>query len=233
MTRWFYLSILLTLLALAASLYVWNFRYDDLPEQVPIHWNIHGQPDGFVPKSDVVKTFLLLPAIMAGTLGLTLLLPWLSPKSFEVDRFRGVYGYLMMLVTALLGFIHCISLWGSLHPGLPLDRLLIGGLFAFFALIGNVLGKVKRNFWIGVRTPWTLASEQVWNETHRLTAWLWVGVSLAAIVALLCNVPVMFCFVALMVAALYPVLHSLILYKRLERAGRLEPNSIPESGSVL
>lgn len=225
MTRWFCVSVLLTLLALGASFYVGQFRYDDLPEQVPIHWNIHGQPDGFVPKSDVFLTFLLLPAVMAGMLALTLVLPWLSPKSFDVERFRGVYGYIMMLATALLGFIHAVSLWGSLHPQLPLDRLLIGGLFAFFALIGNVLGKVKRNFWIGVRTPWTLASEQVWNETHRLTAWLWVGVGVAAMVALLCGVPVAVTFVALMVAALYPILHSLLLYKRLERAGKLEATS--------
>src|SRR5262245_6878429 len=101
MTRWIFVAILLTLAAALGSLYVYHYRYDDLPAQVPIHWNLQGEPDGFVPKSDSFLAFGLMPLVMAGIVLLTLLLPWLSPQHFEVERFRSVYGYVMMLAVAV------------------------------------------------------------------------------------------------------------------------------------
>ena len=98
MTRWLTVSILLTLAALGGSLYTYEFQYDRLPEKVPIHWNIRGVPDRWVPKHDVIWNFLWMPAAMAGIVVLTAILPWLSPKQFDVDRFRDTYGYLMTLV---------------------------------------------------------------------------------------------------------------------------------------
>jgi uncharacterized membrane protein len=104
-------------------------------------------------------------------------------------------------------------------------RFFLGGLCLFFALIGNVLGKVRRNFWMGVRTPWTLASEAVWNQTHRLAAWLFVAAGLLgfALVMVLPPSAVWVLLAVLLPAALLPVVYSLVLYKRLEREGRLEP----------
>ena len=222
MTRWLYASLVVTALALGASVYVSVFLYDRLPEQVPIHWNAAGEADGFVAKEHSFLTFYLIPLAMLGVAGLTLLLPWLSPKHFEIDRFRGTYGYIMFLVTALLGYLHLAVLLGSAW-GSPLDvtRLVLGGIFLFLALLGNVLGKVRRNFYVGVRTPWTLASDAVWEATHRLAAWLMVAGGLLGFVALLLGVPFWWCFILLMVFVLIPVPYSLILYKRLQRQGKL------------
>ena len=85
--------------------------------------------------------------------------------------------------------------------------------------MGNVLGKVRRNFWMGVRTPWTLASEKVWVATHRLAARLLTAGGLAGAVAAWLGAPLVLCFWLLMVALLWPAVHSLLLYKRLEREG--------------
>jgi uncharacterized membrane protein len=72
-----------------------------------------------------------------------------------------------------------------------------------------------------VRTPWTLASEAVWIRTHRLTAWLFVGFGLAGFVAVLAGAPPLWCFAGLIVAALTPVVYSLVLYKKLQKAGKV------------
>jgi uncharacterized membrane protein len=96
-------------------------------------------------------------------------------------------------------------------------------MFLFFALLGNVLGKVQRNFYVGVRTPWTLASETVWVQTHRLAAWLFTGAGVLGLVIVLVGVPFYFAFGLILVAALVPVVYSLVLYKRLEKKGLLEP----------
>lgn len=220
MTRWFYVAVMLTVGAFASSYYVHEFRYDELPAQVPIHWNLEGQPDGFVPKSNVFMAFLLLPTVMAGMLGLTLALPWLSPKKFEVGP-RGLYHFVMLLVIGLLGFIHVLALGTALHPAWPMDRLLVGGLCFFFAAIGAVLGQVPRNFYIGVRTPWTLASDEVWQRTHQLAARLFVAAGLAGMLIALVQLPVWLAFVAIMAAAFVPVIYSLAFYKSLERQGRI------------
>jgi uncharacterized membrane protein len=237
MTRWFYLSVALTLAAFAATFYVWQFRYDDLPAQVPVHWDAHFDPDGFSPKQEVLKTFFILPGVMALLCVLTLMLPWLSPRHFEVTTFRSTYGYVMMLIVALMGYLHVATLWGAMQPAenkTIFMRFFLGGICLFLALIGNVMGKVRRNFWVGVRTPWTLASEAVWNRTHRLAAWLFVAAGLAAfaLVMVLPPAAVWVAFVVIVPATLVPVVYSLVLYKRLEREGKLEPPApAPESPS--
>jgi len=224
MTRWLYGSILLAALAFAGSFYVYFFQNDRLPDQVPIHWDAHGRPDGFKPKEDAFGVFLMVPAMMAGFGGLTLLLPWLSPKQFDVDRFRGTFQYIMMLIQGLFAFIHLLILLGSLKRDEPFDmgRWIIAAVFLLFALMGNVLGQVRRNFWMGVRTPWTLASETVWNQTHRVSAWIFVGGGLAGFVAMLAGAPAFWCFIAFLVLLLAGlILYSLVLYKRLEKQGKL------------
>jgi len=222
-TRWFYASVALTLLTVAASLYLYYFQYDRLPDQVPVHWNAAGEPDRWVPKQDVFSTFLLVPAIMVGVLVLTPLLPWLSPKQFEIDRFRDTYGYIMFLVTALFAYIHLCTLLGGLLVPVDTTRMVLGGICLFLAAMGNVMGKVRRNFYVGVRTPWTLASDTVWEATHRLAAWLMVIGGIGAFVGIMAGVPFWWCFIGLMVLVLIPVPYSLILYKRLGRQGKLSP----------
>jgi uncharacterized membrane protein len=224
MTRWIWLSLAATAAALGLSFYIYTYRFEMLPEMVPTHWNIYGQPDAFVPRDNILVNFLLVPGVMLLLIGLTFLLPWLSPQAFKVDRFHGTFEYLMFLVVMLFGYIHGAILYGSLKDvNLDIGKVLVAGMFLFFALIGNVLGKVRRNFWMGVRTPWTLASETVWNRTHRVAAWLWTFAGLLGFVGVLAGVPLWIAFVFFLVMALAPVLHSLVLYKSLERQGKLEP----------
>jgi uncharacterized membrane protein len=218
--RWLVYTLTLTAVALAASLYVWFVEYDRLPAQVPIHWDIHLEPDSFVPREGALLYLLLGPMLLAGLIVLALVLPWLSPRRFEVDRFRGVYNYVFALAVTLFTYLHFVMLWVILDGGAWPGRLFVAGFFLFFALLGNVLGQVQRNFWVGVRTPWTLASEAVWVRTHRVAAWLFVAVGVAGFVAVLAGVPLWVCFVLLMLGVLATVVYSLVLYKRLEREGR-------------
>jgi immunity protein, SdpI family len=230
MTRWFLVSILLTTAAFAASAYVYFFQYDSLPEQIAVHWNIRGEPDSIVPRSEAWMNFWMAPFLMLLMVVLTVVLPWISPRQFEVERFRSTWEYVMALVVALFAFIHVALLVGSWGRSLPLGRFFVAGIMLFFSLLGNVLGRVKRNFWMGVRTPWTLASEPVWNQTHRVAGWLWAVGGLIGCVAILVlplvaavSEPAVLvgAFVWIMIIALYPVVYSLVLYKRLERHGKL------------
>lgn len=218
MTRVYWaIAIALTLLAWGVSAAV----YPQLPEKVPTHWNIRGEIDGYGAKQWAA---FLSPAIMVALLGLFRLLPWLSPRSFEVDRFRTTYVWIAMLATALLAYIHALTLWAAFYQEFDVSRALVSGICIFFALLGNVLGKVRRNFWVGVRTPWTLASERVWIDTHRLAARLMTaaGVLGAAIALVASRIPAFAIpFGLIMLSALSPVIYSLIHYKRLQRRGEI------------
>jgi uncharacterized membrane protein len=221
MNRWLLLSLVLTAVASAAALYVFYGMHDALPDEVPVHWDAHSRPDRFVPRDEVLPYLVIMPGVMLGFVGLTLVLPWLSPRSFGVESFRGTYNYVMALVIILMGYIQAILLLASLGRRLDFGQVMLGGLCVFFVLIGNVLGKVQRNFWMGVRTPWTLASDTVWVRTHRLAAWLFVGAGVLGLVAVLLGVNVLVCLPLILIAALVPVFYSLVIYKRLESQGRL------------
>src|SRR5262249_7907750 len=122
---------------------------------------------------------------------------------------------------------HLVILVGSVYAdSIDVGRWMIGGIMVVLGLLGNVLGKVRRNFYLGVRTPWTLASERVWIETHRLAAWVMVAASILGLIALVARVPLIVIFVAYMVAiAAVPVGYSWWLYRRLDRQGKLFANA--------
>jgi uncharacterized membrane protein len=215
--RWYWIAawglVLISAIASALAL-AW------LPDRIPTHWNFQGEVDGHGPK----WTVLLFPATMIFLVGLFSAMPWLSPRGFEIDLSLKVYLQLMLILAGLFTFINVMILYGS-FTGVLVGRLMIGGICVFLGLVGNLLGKVDRNFFIGVRTPWTLASERVWIETHRLAAWLAVAGSIVSVVLLLLcipPIPVWVAFVVIMASFVYPALHSLILYKRFQSQGTLD-----------
>jgi uncharacterized membrane protein len=165
--------------------------------------------------------------MMIGFLVLFAFLPTLSPKRFEVDTFRSTYLYIMVLVSALFLYMHgviLLSTWQEVRQGprsMDIGRTLVGGMFLFFALMGNVMGKVRKNFYIGIRVPWTLASDRVWNDTHRLAAWLMVAGGIVGFVLVIVGVPMAWAFGVMLATCLVPVVYSFVHYKALERQGAL------------
>jgi immunity protein, SdpI family len=192
--------------------------YPRLPEMVATHWNAHGVADGY---SSRWTLFVFMPAMMLGMIALFAALPWLSPRRFEVGSFAPTSSYLMLLIVALLAYVHLVIVWKAVGGTLDMSTAVLGAVSLFIAAIGNVLGKVRRNFFIGIRTPWTLASERVWYGTHRLAAKAFVAAGLAGAVIAFARLP-FWCWVAVIVAgSVVPLAYSLVLYKRLEKAGEL------------
>src|SRR5437879_4475063 len=153
-TSWLICTVLVAA-AFAASGVVYANRDAWLPENVPVHWGINFQPDNWTTR-DQIFWYLMAPPL--GMLVLALLLPllifWLSPKGFEPGKDNpGLVNYIVVLVVCLIAALHAVILVAYLGQGIPLPQMLMGALFLFFILLGNVMGKVQRNFWIGIRTP--------------------------------------------------------------------------------
>jgi uncharacterized membrane protein len=212
--RFLWWSIPVLALIVAATALV----YPDLPATIPTHWNAAGQADGHGPRA----TIFLQPAIAALLALMWPMLPRVSPDKFRVEGFADTWWFSGMVVVGLLAYIQGVLLMVLTQGALDIGRALFAGIGIAFVLLGNVLGKVRRNFWLGVRTPWTLANERVWYATHRLAGKTMVAGGLVTLVAALSALPGVVAVVALIGAALVPVGFSLVYYKRLERKGTLE-----------
>jgi uncharacterized membrane protein len=207
--RFFWWAVPVFLLVLAATVFV----YRDLPATIPTHWDAAGQINGHGPRA----TIFLQPLIMGLLILLWAGLPRVSPDKFRVEGFSGTWWFSGLVTVGLLAYIQCILLAVLSHGSLDIGRALFGGIGIAIVLLGNVLGKVKRNFWLGVRTPWTLASDRVWYATHRLAGKSMVAGGLVVVAAALLGLPGYVATAALLAGALVPVVFSLVYYKRLER----------------
>lgn len=207
--RFIVLSLLMIAAVSGATAYVWP----QLPDTVAVHWNYRGEVDGYAPRAVL---WLLGPGLMALMMLLALLLPSLSPRRYEVQPFAPTFYYSFIVVQCLLAYVHGLVLASALGVAVPIDKAVPAGLFVMLVLAGNPMGKVRRNFYLGIRTPWTLASERVWYATHRLAARLMVASGLLGLAVLALGAPGWLLLVLALAWAPLAVLYSLLQYKRLE-----------------
>jgi uncharacterized membrane protein len=213
------IHIVVCFLLIAAAAIATVANYADLPASVPVHWDIAGRPDGYGPRA---MLWLLGPVLMGAMLVIGLCLPWLSPKRFELESFQATYSYFIVVIVCMLGFFQAAVLHAILTGAPGMDRRVYAGIFILLILLGNPMGKVKRNFFIGVKTPWSLASERVWYATHRLCARLMVASGLLGLVAVLAGAGPWILIALTGGWGVIVIVFSLVYYKRLEKAGQLE-----------
>ncbi|HEX9955202.1 MAG TPA: SdpI family protein [Allosphingosinicella sp.] len=206
-------AILTTLAIVAVGLAVGFSVPADM--QLPIHWGLSGEPDRFSDK----WTALLMPAVIIGGVSALLwFLPALEPRKEGLARSQGLYfaawiGLLLVGATVELAVVSVALGWD-----VPTNRLICIAVGTMLVLIGNQLGKSRSMYMIGVRTPWTLASEEVWIRTHRLAGKLMVAAGLVAILLAVLPVPtalmMQVMIVAVLAAGIIPVAYSWLLWRR-------------------
>ena len=155
---------ILTLLALVAPALYMASVWAALPAQVPTHFNLQGQANGYTPRGQM---WLLVLGLPLGAALLLTLLPRLDPKG-RLDADSVNFQKLRLVLVALLASLGAYMLYVPLHPGANASRGVLLLLGLFFAFFGNYLTTVRPNYFIGIRTPWTLESPTVWARTHRV-----------------------------------------------------------------
>ena len=158
-----------------------------------------------------------MPLIMAALLALLAILPAISPKGFDMASFGPTYSGLSASVTAFLFVLHALALGAALDR-IDMDRGLGIAFGGFFLVMGNWMPKIRRNFFMGIRTPWTLADEEVWAVTHRFGGRTMVGGGLLMVIAAVAGAPMWATIGILLVSALAPAAYSFFAYRSLHRA---------------
>ncbi len=192
--------------------------YDRLPGAMPVHWGISGHADGFAAKPAGPFVF---PGIVAALSLLTWTLPALSPRRFRMEPFGRVYGVIMLAIILALTWMTAVVFAGALGAPIPVDRAVLAAIGPLFMVIGNVQGKLTPNFYVGFRTPWTIASPEVWRRTHRLGGRLMVAGGALLFIGVIAGLPIPIPLAVLLALVLAPVPYSWWLYRRLERRGEL------------
>ena len=124
----------------------------------------------------------MLPLTMAGIWIVLAVLPRISPKGYRLESFQSIYGLIQLaLMTALL-VTSIVALLAATNRHVTINTITPIVLGLLFIILGNYMGKLRKNFFIGIRTPWTLASDEVWVRTHRLGGWLFVAGGLAIVI---------------------------------------------------
>jgi uncharacterized membrane protein len=188
--------------------------YDRLPEYVPTHWNADGVVDG--KKAKPWGPFVL-PLTMAGVFAVLLVLPYISPRKYEMEPFQRAYRMIQLGILGFMFVMNVLVLLAGLGWAMPVNRLLPVGIGALLAIVGNFMGKVTTNFFVGIRTPWTLAEPEIWLRTHRFAGKVIVFGGLAIAVAGLLGTNLHFVMLGVLLTALVPAIYSYLMYLRLER----------------
>jgi uncharacterized membrane protein len=192
------------------------YFYPQMPAKIATHWNAKGQVDGYMSKD---ARMFLMPFVMAGIVILLYFIPSLDPRRRNIERFRPYYeGFIIVMSVFLLAVQYQIILWNlgiKLSPNIFIP-IAIGLLFFY---IGILCEKAKPNWFVGIRTPWTLSSDRVWAKTHRLSGILFKIAGIIAIAgAFFQKYAIWFVIFPVFALTAITVIYSFLLYKR-EKAG--------------
>lgn len=194
--------------------------YPSLNSRLPLHFNAAGTPDRYGSKKEFVSAVLLISGISLGVGLLTRFLPHIDPKKkakYSEAIFVRISHALIFLLAAITFLV--IYAGTQTHFAMPI-KIFFPLMGLFFAYLGNLLNNVKPNYFVGIRTPWTLENEEVWRKTHRLAAKLWLpgGIILAVLGWLLNGLAANIAFFSgLLLITMLPVVYSYIYYRNLSK----------------
>ena len=171
------ISAITFVVSLAVSAWAWGQIPDGA--QIPIHWGINGEANGYAPKA---VGLLLVPGIIL-LIGLIFAaIPFIDPRREHQERSTTARIWILGATMVLLGGVHVVSVLTVLGARLDIGRVVVIGVSGMFIVIGNFLGKTRSNWFVGIRTPWTLSSERSWSQTHRLGGYLFMAAGVVSII---------------------------------------------------
>jgi len=199
------LLILLTIIPIVYLLFSWSL----LPEQMPIHFDFDGEPNGYGSK----MVFIFLPL---GLYLLLLVLPSIDPRKSNYEIFSDTYYKLRIILTVFIGTIDTVIIYNSLHGIEKMGLIIPILIMLIFTLLGNYMGNIRPNYFVGIKVPWTLNNDVVWIKTHKLAGKLWFWGGLVGIVTLFLVENSTFVMLPIiLIITIVPIVYSYIIYQKI------------------
>lgn len=204
-----YLILLIVLLPFIYLTYIWN----SLPESVPIHWNGNGEIDGYGNKYSLILIPLFLPLL---TYVLLTYIPKIDPKG-KINAMGNKYDSIKFILVFFMSFIALFILYSSKSQAITNPNMLFILIGMLFTFLGNYMKTLKPNYFIGIKTPWTLENEDVWKSTHKLGGKLWfVGGLLIILLSLILdkNINQTLFIIITSILVIIPIIYSYLEFKK-------------------
>lgn len=208
-------------LGAAVAAAMWAFAlavYTRLPRRIPSHWNLQGQVDGWMDKP---WGAFMQPLIATLMLGLLWLLPRIDPRRANVERFAEDRRLIINLLILFFAVVQAATFAHALGWPVQVDRVIVAAIGLLLVGLGNYLPRIRSNWFMGIRTPWTLDNERVWRATHRVGGRTFVAAGLIIMLSavLPASLRTAAMLVALALGAGVPLVYSYVAYRR-DAAGR-------------
>jgi uncharacterized membrane protein len=217
-TEWPHWLLLAGMLTLAVA------AWPTAPDRIPMHWNVAGQVDRYGGR---FEGLFAIPLLALAIYLLMAFLPRIDPGRANYAVFAGPYATLRLLLLVVLAAIDVLM--QLIMRGVPVAievwmPLIVGALLV---LVGNLLGKVRPNWFVGIRTPWTLSSKRAWDRTHRAGGWVFILLGLAFMATALVHTTasVQLAFVVVVLASLGLTVYSYLVWRR-------DPDKTPPAGTT-
>jgi uncharacterized membrane protein len=207
-------TTIIVLILIAAATIAGVVFWNQFPEPMASHWNVNDQVDGYMPKFWGV---FMMPLINLGLFLLFLVIPLIDPLKANIAKFRGVFNVFIAFIIGYMTYVHALTLlWNLGYTDFGIGNAMLPAIGLLFIVVGFLIRKSKRNWFIGIRTPWTLSSDRVWDETHRVGGILFIISGVAAVVGGFFGGMVAFwsLLIPVLVSVLFLVIYSFVLYQR-------------------
>jgi len=188
------------------------YFYAQMPSMMASHWNAKGQVDGYVSKFWGV---FLMPIILIGLLFLFMLIPRIDPLKENIKKFRKYFDIFIVLITIFLFYIYCLTLFWNIGRRFDMGIFIMPTIGIIFYYSGILMENAKRNWFIGIRTPWTLSSENVWDKTHKVGSKLFKIAGVISFIGILFSQYAIFLvLISAISASIYLIIYSYLEYKK-------------------
>jgi uncharacterized membrane protein len=207
---------ILILILIAASFAIAGYAYNIIPEgKVASHWNTAGIVDGYMPK---FFGLFLMPIISVALFLLLVFIPKIDPLRKNVDKFRSYYDSFILVIILFFFYIFMLTIIANLGYRFNMNYAIVPAFSILFIYLGAIMKKMKRNWFIGIKTPWTISSDEVWDKTHLLGGKLFIAAGVIAFLGIFFQDYLwLFVLIPILAAAFIPVVYSYLIYRKIKR----------------
>ena len=201
-------ALFIVIISFVISIYF----YPSFPDQVASHWNSQGEVDGYMGK---FWGLFLMPIISLAILLLFLAIPKIDPLKNNIKKFEKYFDGFIVLILLFLFYIYVLTVLWNMNIVFNMTQMILPALGILFFYCGILIENAKRNWFIGIRTPWTLSNEKVWNATHKLGGKLFKTAGILAFIGLFFQKFALLLFIVPVLAfSLYLVVYSYLKYQK-------------------
>lgn len=200
------------------------WAWPQVPDRIPVHWNMAGEVNGWGNK---FTGLFVLPLTMLGIYVLTLAVPYLDPGRRNYQNFARAYTAIRIAIVLFMALIYVLSVRAAFGHQFNISTVIWPATGLLFIILGNFMSKIRPNWFCGVRTPWTLSSKLSWDKTHRLAGWLFILMGLLFFMPLAVPTPAVLIAILSIdgLCVVWMIVYSYLVYRN-------DPNPTPPAGTA-